>query len=158
MPEFLVDTQVSQNASTAGAISVPLGPVLNILAPPASALFGTLGLNTSTAGDDLRIVFDYTVTLSSLVTVLTPVTVTVNRVIGGIPTTIYSVTETLPLVAGVLTTTVLSGVGIDYHPTNPGFIVYQAIISVPATVLVFPTRTGPESFNAAAYSEPPVIV
>ncbi|WP_145135463.1 hypothetical protein [Paenibacillus sp. Y412MC10] len=52
MPNFLVDTQVSQNASTAGPIAVPVGPVLDILAPPTSALFGTLGLNTSTAGTD----------------------------------------------------------------------------------------------------------
>lgn len=52
MPNFLVDTQVSQNVSTAGAIAVPVGPVLDILAPPTSALFGTLGLNTSTAGTD----------------------------------------------------------------------------------------------------------
>ncbi|MET3847417.1 hypothetical protein [Paenibacillus sp. OAE614] len=157
MPNFLVDTQVSQNASTAGAIAVPVGPVLDILAPPTSALFGTLGLNTSTAGTDLRVVFNYTVTISALIEILTPITITVNRVIGGVATTIYSVTETLPLVAGVLTTTVLSGVGIDYHPPNPGFIVYQAIVSVPSVVSVFPTRTGPESFNAEAYSNPPVM-
>ncbi|MBB3125595.1 hypothetical protein FHS19_000249 [Paenibacillus rhizosphaerae] len=157
MPNFLVDTQVSQNASTAGGISIPLGPVINLLNPPASALFGTLGLNTSTAGTDLRVVFNYTFTLSALISVLTPVTITVNRIINGVPTTVYSVTQTLPLVAGALTTTVLSGDGIDYHPPNPGFIVYQGIVSVPATVLVVPTRTGPESFNAAAYSNPPAV-
>lgn len=57
----------------------------------------------------------------------------------------------------VLTTTVLSGVGIDYHPPNPGFIVYQAIVSVPAVAPVFPRHTGPESFNAEAYSNQPTM-
>lgn len=57
----------------------------------------------------------------------------------------------------VLTTTVLSGVGIDYHPPNPSFIVYHSIVSVPAVVSIFPTHTGPESFNAEAYLNPPTM-
>lgn len=42
MPNRLIDSQISQNVSTAGAVSIP--------ASATPALFGTLGLNTAAAG------------------------------------------------------------------------------------------------------------
>jgi hypothetical protein len=145
MANFLVDSQVSLNAATSGSIAIPVSTT--------PELFGTLGLNTSGAGADLRVVFDFTVAVSSLLSVLTPLTVTVNRIVSGVTTTVYTATETLPLLAGVTEITLLSGSGVDYHPPNPGFIIYQALISVPGGITLFPTRVGPESFTAEAYSD-----
>jgi hypothetical protein len=142
---ILLDQQVSQNASTAGAISVPVSTT--------PALFGTLGLNTSGAGANLRVHFTATVTVSGLVTVLTPITITIFRVVGGTPTLVFSVTENLPVGTLILTTTVVTANGVDFTPPNPGFLIYQAYVSTPGLLALFPTRVGPESFNAEAYSD-----
>ncbi|MFM9330874.1 hypothetical protein [Paenibacillus mesotrionivorans] len=142
---ILLDQQVSQNASTANAIAIPLS------ATPA--LFGTLGLNVSGAGTNLRVHFTATVTAAALVAVLTPVTIDIFRVVGGVSTLIFSVTENLPVGTLVLSQTVVTANGIDYNPPNDGFIVYQAFVSAPGLLEVFPTRVGPESFNAEAYSD-----
>ncbi len=141
---ILLDQQVSQNASTAGSIAIPVS------ATPE--LFGTLGLNVAGAGANLRVHFTATVTVSGLIAVLTPVTITIFRVVGGVPTLVFSVTETLPVGTLILTTTVLTANGVDYNPPNDGFLVYQAFVSAPG-LEVFPTRVGPESFNAEAYSD-----
>lgn len=142
---IFLDEQVSQNASTAGAIAIPVSTT--------PELFGTLGLNTSGAGANLRVHFTATVTVSGLITVLTPITVTIFRVIDGVSTLIFSVTETLPVGTLILTTSVVTANGVDYQPPNPGFLVYQAFVSTPGVLDVFPTRVGPESFNAEAYSD-----
>jgi hypothetical protein len=142
---ILLDQQVSQNASTANAIAIPLS------ATPE--LFGTLGLNVSGAGANLRVHFTATVTVSALVTVLTPVTITIFRLVGGIPTLIFSVTENLPVGTLILSQTVVTANGVDYNPPNDGFLVYQAFVSAPGLLEIFPTRVGPESFNAEAYSD-----
>ena len=47
----------------------------------------------------------------------------------------------------------LNTAGADYRPPNPGNSVYQAFISIPGGIVLVPTRTGPESLNAAAYSD-----
>ncbi|MEC0372451.1 hypothetical protein [Paenibacillus chibensis] len=145
MPRVLVDSQISQNVSTAGAVAIP--------ATTTPALFGTLGLNTSTAGPNLSVHFTATVTLSAVVAVLVPVTITINRVVDGVSTTIYSATESLPVGTLLLTTDVLTITGIDLLTTNPGFVVYQAFVSIPAGLAVIPTRVGPESFEAVAFSD-----
>lgn len=142
---IFLDQQVSQNASTSGAIAIPLS------ATPT--LFGTLGLDTSGAGPNLRVHFTATVTASALVTVLTPITVDIFRVINGVSTLIFSVTENLPVGTLVVSQNVVTANGVDYNPPNPGFIVYQAFVSIPAGLAVIPTRVGPESFNAEAYSD-----
>lgn len=142
---IFLDQQVSQNASTAGAIAVPVSTT--------PELFGTLGLNTSGAGPNLRVHFTATVTVSGLITVLTPVTITIFRVINGVSTLVFSVTESLPVGTLILTTSVVTANGVDFNPPNPGFIVYQAFVSTPGLLALFPARVGPESFNAEAYSD-----
>lgn len=149
MPNFLVDSQLSQNASFANAISVP--------ASSTPALFGTLGLDTADAGSNLRVHFSATVTLSATVAILVPVTITINRVIGGVSTTVYTATKSLPVGTLLLTTDVITISGIDIPPPS-GFIIYQAFVSIPAGLAVTPTRVGPESFQAVAYSDLPTPV
>lgn len=145
MAKVLVDSQISQNSSTAGSIAIP--------ASATPALFGTLGLDTAAAGANLSVHFTATVTLSALVSVLTPVTITIFRVVDGVSTEVYSATESLPVGTLVLTTDVLTITGIDLLTTNPGFVIYQAFVSVPGGLIVIPTRVGPESFEAVAYSD-----
>lgn len=145
MPNVLVDSQISQNASTAGAISIP--------ASSTPALFGSLGLNTANAGANLSVHFSATVTLSALVSVLVPVTITIVRVVDGVSFPVYTATESLPVGTLLLTTTAFTISGIDLLDTNPGFVVYQAFISIPAGIAIIPDRVGPESFQAMAFSD-----
>ncbi len=145
MPNVLVDSQVSQNVSTAGGVSIP--------ASTTPALFGTLGLNTSTAGANLSVHFTATVTLSAIIAVLVPVTITINRVVEGVSTTVYTATKSLPVGTLLLTTDVITVSGIDLLTTNPGFVIYQAFVSIPEGLAVIPTRVGPESFEAVAFSD-----
>ncbi|MEF2967945.1 hypothetical protein V3851_19115 [Paenibacillus sp. M1] len=147
MPNFLVDSQVSQGASFANIFSVP--------ATTTPALFGTLGLNTADAGPNLHVHFSATVTLSSLVSVLVPVTITVVRIINGVSTTIYTATESLPIGGALLTTDVFTISGIDVPPAAD-FIIYQSFVSIPAGLAVIPNRVGPESLQAVAYSDAPL--
>ncbi|WP_334075756.1 MULTISPECIES: hypothetical protein [Paenibacillus] len=149
MPNFLVDSQLSQNASFANAISEP--------ASTTPALFGTLGLDTSEAGPNLRVHFSATVTLSATIAILVPVTITINRVIGGVSTTVYTATKTLPVGTLLLTTDVITISGIDIPPAAD-FISYRAFVSIPAGLAVIPNRVGPESFQAVAYSDLPTPV
>ncbi len=144
MANRLIDTQVAQNSSTTGSIGIPL--------TAAPVLFGTLGLNTAAAGPDLQVQYTATATVSSTLAVVAPVVVSIFRVVSGVSTPIFSLTETVPIGTLALATVSLSVNGIDFQPPNPGFIVYQAFISAPGLVL-FPTRVGPESFRAVAYSD-----
>ncbi|MBE9917334.1 hypothetical protein G8C92_25280 [Paenibacillus donghaensis] len=145
MPNRLIDSQISQNVSTTGAVIIPVSST--------PALFGTLGLNTAAAGPNLSVHFTATVTVSAVVNILVPVTLTVSRVVDGVSTLIYSATETLPVGTLLLTTDVLTVTGIDLLTTNPGFVVYQAFVSIPEGIAVIPNRVGPESFEAVAYSD-----
>ncbi|MCR8642500.1 hypothetical protein NV379_07465 [Paenibacillus sp. N1-5-1-14] len=141
-----LDSQISQNGSFTGSVGI------GVTSTPA--LFGTLGLITSGAGAHLRVQFTATVTVSSLVSVLTPVTIQIFRGTGVGATLVYSATESLPLGLLVLSETVFTATGCDYQPPNPdGFLIYQAFVSIPAGLAILPVRTGPESFNAAAYSD-----
>ncbi|MDQ0269725.1 hypothetical protein [Cytobacillus purgationiresistens] len=146
MGKFL-DAQTSQNASTNGAISIPV--------TTTPALFGTLGLSTAGAGANIRVGISLSVTFSSLASVLTPIRVDIYRGQGPGRALIYSATDTLPVAGlGLASTTVLSFNAADFNPTSAdNFLVYQAFISAPGGILLLPTRTGPETFYAAAYSD-----
>ncbi|MCA1025899.1 hypothetical protein LCM23_07320 [Cytobacillus kochii] len=146
MGTFL-DSQSSQNSTANGQISIP------VTATPA--LFGTLGLNLAGAGANPRVTFSISAAFTSLATVLTPIVVNVYRVVNGTPTLIYSATQTLAVAGlGVASTTVLSFNGADYNPiATTTFPIYRATINVGGGVVLFPTRTGPETFYAAAYSD-----
>lgn len=143
----LLDAQISQNISTSGGISIPL--------TPTPTLFATLGLNTSGAGSGLRVQFTGTVGISSLAQVAVPITVEVYRGTGPSRVLVYSVTETSEVAGtiGVASRKILTFTGADFNPPNPGFLIYQAFVSIPGGLPITPTRTGPESFNAQAYSE-----
>ncbi|MFB3161493.1 hypothetical protein P5G62_011705 [Neobacillus sp. 179-C4.2 HS] len=143
----LLDAQISQNISTSGGISIPL--------TTTPTLFATLGLNTSGAGADLRVQFTGTVGISSLAQVAVPITVDVYRGIGPNRVLVYSVTETSEVAGtlGVASRKILTFTGADSNPPNPGFLIYQAFVSIPGGIPIAPTRTGPESFNAQVYSE-----
>ncbi|WP_410771913.1 hypothetical protein [Fontibacillus sp. BL9] len=149
MANFLVDSQISQGSSFANSISVP--------ASTTPALFGTLGLNTAGAGDDLRVHFSATVTLAATIAILVPVTITIVRVIGGVSTTVYTATESLPVGNLLLTTSVFTVSGVDVPPDDANFIFYRAFVSIPAGLAVIPNRVGPESFQAVAYSDTPAL-
>ncbi|TVX93142.1 hypothetical protein [Paenibacillus agilis] len=143
MAKFL-DSQISQNASYAGSISIP--------ATTAPALFGTLGLNLTGAGPNVRVNFKATVSLSNLLGVLTTATIVVVRISGGIPVVVYTATASIPAI--LLTTYNFTISGIDNNvpvPAAPGFVTYQAFISVAGLNII--ARTGPESFSALASSD-----
>jgi len=126
------------NASTTGAISIPV--------TDTPTLFATLGLDATTAGENLEVQFTVTATVTLTVLDRTPVTITVQRVIAGVPTTIYSATEVFPITPGANSIVTVNGA--DFHPPA-GFLVYQALISSPSS----PIRVGPESMIASAYSD-----
>jgi hypothetical protein len=143
----LLDAQISQNINTSGGAAIPVGPT--------PALFGTLGLNTSGAGANLRIQFTATVAVSSVVTLAVPIRISIFRGVGPDAVLVYSAVEepTVAGAVGVLNRRIITVTGADYTPPNPGFLIYQAFISTEGIVAIAPTRTGPESFNAAAYSD-----
>ncbi|PAE44080.1 hypothetical protein [Bacillus sp. 7884-1] len=146
MVNFL-DARTSQNISTSNATGIP------VTATPA--LFGTLGLNTTGAGPNLRVQFTATVSISSLATIAVPITITIFRGVGPDAVLVYRATE-LPIAlgaVGALNRRIITVTGSDYQPPNPGFLIYQAFVNTEGGVAVAPTRTGPESFNASAYSD-----
>jgi len=144
----LLDANISQNISYSGGISIPL--------TTTPQLFGSLGLSTEGAGANIRTQFTATVALSSLATVAVPITISIYRGVGPQRVLIYSATETA-VAAGVLqvaSRSIITVTGADYRPPSPeSFLVYQAFISIPSGVALAPIRTGPESFNAAVYSD-----
>ncbi|MFJ8070899.1 hypothetical protein ACIQZD_18385 [Peribacillus sp. NPDC096447] len=146
MGKFL-DAQISQNISLSGGIAIPVSST--------PALFGTLGLNTSGAGPNLRVQFTATVALSSLAAVIVPVTIQIYRGVGPGRVLVYSAIETAPAAGALLVASrnIITVNGADYRPPNPGSLVYQAFISIPGGIPIAPTRTGPESFNVAAFSD-----
>ncbi|MFC5734536.1 hypothetical protein [Cytobacillus gottheilii] len=145
MGTFL-DAQTSQNASFSDSISIPV--------TTTPALFGSLGLNTTGAAGPIRVEFAFTATVTSLLSLLQPITIQIYRVSGGVSTLVYSAAPTLAVAGlGVASRTVISLSGADFNPPAPdNFLVYQAYISIPGGVAIAPTRVGPESFSAAAYS------
>jgi len=145
----LLDARTSQNISFSGGLSTPISTT--------PALFAELGLITAGAGPNLRIQFTASVALSSLASAAVPVRVDIYRGRESDPNRVlvYSAIETTNVagVLGVASRKIFTLTGSDYTPPNPGLLIYQAFISLPGGVPVAPTRTGPESFNAAAYSD-----
>ncbi|ARF69092.1 hypothetical protein B7C51_16675 [Paenibacillus larvae subsp. pulvifaciens] len=144
LPTYL-DAQISQNSGSFGA---PLTLVTSI-----PVLFGTLGLITAGAGANLRVQFKSTVTIGAIVTVASSVIIQIVRGVGGpgVGTTVYTAIHTLPLLGdAIFSTEVITITGSDLPP-NPGFLTYQAFVSV--TGIAVATRVGPESFNALAVSD-----
>ncbi|WP_334075755.1 MULTISPECIES: hypothetical protein [Paenibacillus] len=142
MPNQFLDAKVAVNST--GGTAVTTTP----------AIFGTLGLDTSDAGPDLEIQFSAMVTISVASAAPTDVTITINRIssLGTVP--IYTVTEGFPNITAEGGQFAFTITGADYQPPNPdGFLIYQAVVSVDSTTAT-PTRVGPESLIAAAYSEP----
>ncbi|MDY0943740.1 hypothetical protein [Priestia megaterium] len=144
----LLDAHISQNISYSDGISIPL--------TTTPELFGTLGLSTVGAGPNIRVQFTATVAISSLASVAVPVVISIYRGVGPSRVLVYSATDTAPAV-GVLQVAsrkIITVTGADYRPPNPGTsLAYQAFISIPNGVALAPTRTGPESFNVAVYSD-----
>lgn len=147
MGKFL-DAQVSQNSGSFGA---PL-----VAATTTPTLFGTLGLVTSGAGTNLRVKFDVTMTISSVLVALSSVTIQVFRGVGGpgVATLVYTGINSLDVLGvGVLSTRTFTFTGSDFNPPNPiGALTYQAFVSVSALGVII-VRSGPESFNAIAVSD-----
>lgn len=143
----LLDARTSQNASYFNSIAVPV--------TAAPQLFGTLGLNATGAGTNIRVELALTVAFTSAATVLTPVDITIYRGTGPNRVLIYSARETLPVsVLGIAATRLITVTAADFNPPAPNnLLVYQAFINTAGGVAVAPTRTGPESFYAAAYSD-----
>jgi hypothetical protein len=141
-----LDAQTSQNASYRDSISIPV--------TTTPTLFGSLGLNTTGAGPNIRVEFTFTATLSSLTAILTPVNIEIYRGTGVGRVLVYSAQLTLPVAGlGVASETIITLAGADFNPPSPNnFLVYQSFISIPGGIVIAPTRTGPESFFAAAFS------
>lgn len=146
MPKFL-DARTSQNDSTSSAT----GPLVTT----TPALFGSLGLSTAGAGPNLRVQFTATIGISSVASLGVPITISIFRGTGADAVLVYRATEQ-PIAAGavgVLNRRIVTVTGSDYQPPNPGFLIYQAFVNTEGGLAVAATRTGPESFNAAAYSD-----
>jgi len=146
MPTYL-DAQISQNSGSFGS---PLIPVTS-----TPALFGTLGLITAGAGPNLRVQFKATVTIggSLIAPIVVPsVIIEIVRGLGGpgVGTTVYRAVMPLFLITTPTSTEVITIVGSDFLPPNPGFLTYQAFVSLTIGPL---NRVGPESFNALAASD-----
>lgn len=146
MLSTFLDAQISQNSGSFGA------PMTLVTGTPV--LFGTLGLITAGAGPNLRVKFNATITIGALVSVASSVIIQIVRGVGGpgVGTTVYTAIHTLPLLgADIFSTEVITITGSDLLPPNPGFLTYQAFVSV--TGIAVATRVGPESFNALAVSD-----
>lgn len=144
MAKRFLDSKISTNASTTGAISVPL--------TSTPTLFATLGLNAINAGPNLEVQFTVTSEVNLLTT--STITITVQRVVAGVPTTIYSSTVDLQIVSTTTSNSrnLITFNGVDNNPPAT-FLVYQALISSPELPGLAPIRVGPESMIAAAYSD-----
>lgn len=143
----LLDARTSQNASYINSISIPV--------TSTPQLFGTLGLDTTGAGPNIRVEFALTASFTSVATLLSAVDITVYRGTGPNRVLVYSARETMPVsVLGVAATRTITVSGADFNPPSPNnFLVYQAFINVSSGIAVAPTRTGPESFYAVAFSD-----
>ncbi|NMM53623.1 hypothetical protein [Paenibacillus aquistagni] len=145
---ILVDEQVSQGESELGVLDIPI--------TSTPELFGTLGLDTSSAGPNLRIEFNYTLQYSFVRTA--SVLISVYRGEGIDAVLVYQTEQTIPAPSSKGNHTVyrvpITATGVDYLPPNTDFIVYQAFVSTPEHCKHAKLkRIGPESFAARAYSD-----
>jgi hypothetical protein len=146
MPRLL-DGRTSQNASFQQSISSST--------PTTPTLFGQVGLQCLNPGGIIRVQFTATVTILFPAGSTSSSTILIQVVIGTQITdpTVYSANLTVPATAPngptILPYTVT---GSDYNVPAPpnNQLVYSAFISSNNSL---PIRIGPESFNAAAYSD-----
>jgi hypothetical protein len=141
----LLDARTSQNASFANSISE------EILAVDTPELVGQVGLNIFNPTGIIRVQFTGTVAVEvPILPVVTAITVTVVR--GTLPTDdlVYSAEQNLEL--SVLAPQIITFTGSDLDVPAPAsnHLVYTMFIS---SDTIGTTRVGPESFNAAAYSD-----
>jgi hypothetical protein len=147
MPRFL-DARTSQNASFQQSISSST--------PTTPTLFGQVGLECSNPGGIIRVQFTATTTISFPGGLTSPLTILIQVVRGTLITDpiVYSANLTINATAPVAERLIFpyTVTGSDYNvpapPTNQ--LVYSAFISSNSTSAL---RVGPESFNAAAYSD-----
>ena len=143
----LIDARTSQNASYANSISVPI-----LLGE--QELFGRVVLLTNGATGLLRTQLNGTVTVQlPLLPVATTVTVTIVRGLAPTDLVIYSASEALEL--SVIGPQVISFTASDFRVPIPldNRLAYTAFVSANVVGTV---RVGPESFNAAVYSDQPL--
>ncbi|WP_342047791.1 hypothetical protein [Bacillus sp. OTU530] len=139
----LLDARTSQNASYANSISIPVSTT--------PVLFAQLTLSAGGATGLVRTEMVGTVAVQLPgIPVATSITVTIVRGTTLSDLSIYSVRESLDVsVAGPQ---VLSFAASDFNVPIPASnqVVYTVFISAS---VVGTTRVGPESFNAAIYSD-----
>ncbi|PWW00801.1 hypothetical protein DFQ01_112154 [Paenibacillus cellulosilyticus] len=147
MPRLL-DVRTSQNASLQQSISTPI-----TLVP---VLFGQVGLECVNPGGIIRVQFTVTATISFPGTVATNMPILFHVVRGTLISdpVVYSANLTVPATAPGAGPLIIpmSATGSDYNVPAPlnNQLTYSAFISSSSTL---PSRVGPESFNAAAYSD-----
>ncbi len=143
----LLDARTSQNASYQQSISSPT--------PTTPAIFGQVGLQCINPGGSIRVQFTATTTISfpGAATNLAVFIYIVRGTLISDPL-VYSATLTLPATAPVGGPTIIpfSVTGSDFNVPAPlnSQLTYSAFISSNSSS---PLRVGPESLNAAAYSD-----
>jgi hypothetical protein len=146
LPRFL-DARTSQNSSFQQSISSST--------PTTPTLFGQVGLECSNPGGIIRVQFTATLTISFPGNSSSSSTILIQVVRGTQITdpTVYSANLTIPVTGpGGSLIFPYTVTGSDYNVPAPpnNQLVYSAFISSNSTLTV---RVGPESFNAAAYSD-----
>jgi len=140
MASKIVDARMSQNASLANSIAIP------ILVINTPQLFGQVGLNTyQTNSSNVHVTFQGVVSVQ-LPLALVGVTITVVRGTMSTDPVVYSATSTYSL--SVLAPQIIAFSGGDYNPPAANQTTYTAFIS---SNILGTIRVGPESFSAAAY-------
>lgn len=144
----LVDEQVSQSENELGVLDIPI--------TSTPEMFATLGLDTSSAGPNLRVEFSYTLQYSFVRSA--SVLISVYRGEGADAVLVFQTEQSIPAPSTKGNHTVyrapISSNGVDYLPPNTDFIIYQAFVSSPEhSKHAKLTRIGPESFTARAYSD-----
>ncbi|WP_261304288.1 hypothetical protein [Paenibacillus andongensis] len=144
---WLLDARTSQNASFQQSISSSTSST--------PTLFGQVGLECLNPGGLIRVQFTATATISFPGNA-TDLTILIQVVRGTLITDplVYSANLTIPATAPVEGSLIFpyTVTGSDYNVPAPptSQLIYSAFISSNSTL---PLRVGPESFNAAAYSD-----
>ncbi|RUS42234.1 hypothetical protein [Cohnella sp. AR92] len=143
----LLDARTSQNASFQSSISSAT--------PTTPTIFGQVGLQCLNPGGIIRVQFTATVTISYPAGLTSPSTNFIQIVRGTLSTdpTVYSAIFSVPATAPTGPTIIpFTVTGSDYNVPAPpsNQLVYTAFIFSNSSVA---TRVGPESFEAAAYSD-----
>ncbi|WP_025683320.1 hypothetical protein [Paenibacillus maysiensis] len=130
-----IDGRISQNASFANSISIPI-TVLN-----TPQLFGQIGLNTLGITGTARVLLKGTLSVQ-LPLALVGITITIVR--GTLPTDpiVYSATSTFSL--SITAPQVIAFSADDFNPPITPQLVYTAFVS---SNLLGTIRVGPESFD-----------